>query len=191
VPCDHLAVAANVILVEGMSDRFALETLAKRRGRNLAREDIAVVSMGGATNIRSFLQRYGPSGANARLAGLCDAGEERHFQRALEGAGFGSCRSRADMEACGFFVCDADLEDELLRALGTEAVERVIDEQGELRAFRIFQSQPAQRDRPVEAQLHRFMGTKSHRKHAYGKFLVEALDLSRVPRPLERVLDYV
>src|SRR5215212_5392265 len=105
-----------VVLVEGVSDQVALEALAERRGRNLSAEDISILPMGGATNIRSFLDLFGPQGLDLRLAGLCDAGEEGDFRRALDQAGLGSNLSRADMEALGFYVCVADLEDELIRA---------------------------------------------------------------------------
>jgi hypothetical protein len=88
-------------------------------------------------------------------------------------------------------VCTADLEDELIRALGTAAVEQIIQAQGEIRSFRIFQKQPAQQRRSPERQLHRFMGTRSGRKSQYARLLAGALDLTRVPRPLDRVLAYV
>src|SRR5437762_3176676 len=68
------------------------------------------------------------------------------------------------------------------------AVEAVVAAQGELRSFRVLQRQPAQRGVPIEAQLRRFMGTHSGRKIQYGRLLVEALDLARVPRPLDLVL---
>ena len=103
------------MLVEGMSDRVALEALAARRGRDLAAEGFAVVAMGGARNIRRFLELFGPRGLDVRLAGLCDAGEEGEVRRGLERAGLGSDLGRADMEALGFYVCVADLEDELIR----------------------------------------------------------------------------
>jgi hypothetical protein len=92
------------------------------------------------------------------------------------------------MERSGFFVCVDDLEDELIRSLGTSAVELVVRSEGELESFRRFQRQPAQRGRPVEAQLRRFIGTRSGRKIRYGRLLVDALDLSRVPPPLDGVL---
>jgi hypothetical protein len=66
----------TVVLVEGISDQVALEALAERGGRELAAEGSTVVPMGGASNIRRFLERFGPRGLDARLAGLCDAGEE-------------------------------------------------------------------------------------------------------------------
>jgi hypothetical protein len=180
-----------VILVEGMSDRAALEALARRRRRSLAAEGVAIVAMGGATNIGRFLDRYGPRGLGVRVAGLCDAAEEGCFRRALEQAGLGPGPSRADLEALGFYACVADLEDELIRALGTAAVERVIEAQGDLRSFRILQRQPAQQGRGAERQLHRFMGTRSGRKSQYARLLAAALDPGRVPRPLDRVLAQV
>ncbi|MGH3027507.1 MAG: TOPRIM nucleotidyl transferase/hydrolase domain-containing protein [Gaiellaceae bacterium] len=178
----------TVMLVEGVSDRVAVETLAARRGRDLGAEGVAVVAIRGAGNIRSALGRYGPQGLGVRLVGLCDAGEEDDFRRALEQAGLGSGLDRPGMERLGFFVCVRDLEDELIRALGAAAVEDVVAAQGELRSFRTLQKQPAQRDWTTEAQLRRFLGTHSGRKARYAEALVQALDLERVPRPLELVL---
>jgi hypothetical protein len=183
-----VAETRSVVLVEGMSDQAALETLARRRGLPLGRGGIAVVPMGGATNIGRFLNLLGPAGIGARVTGLCDADEEAHFRRALERAGFGLTVSRADMEALGFYVCTADLEDELIRALGYAAVEQIIRAQGELRPFRTFQKQPAQQRQDLAGQLHRFMGTRSGRKSQYARLLAGALDLTRVPRPLDLVL---
>jgi hypothetical protein len=180
-----------VVLVEGISDQVALEALAERRGRNLDAEGISIVPIGGAQAIGNFLDRFGPNGYDVRLAGLCDAGEEGDFRRGLERAGLGSDLSRAEMEQRGFYVCDADLEDELIRSLGAPAVEQVVDAQGELRSFRTLQKQAAWHGRSTEEQLRRFMGSGGRRKIRYARLLVEALDLSRVPRPLDRVLAHV
>ncbi len=173
--------ARAVVLVEGVSDQLAVEALAVRRGRDLAAEDVAVVPIGGAGNIRRSLEMLLPQGV--RIAGLCDAGEASDYRRAIEQAGLGS-----DLERAGFHVCDADLEDELIRSLGTSRVEQLVEAQGELGSFRTFQKQPAQRARSIEAQLRRFMGTRGGRKIQYAPVLVGALDLARVPRPLDRVL---
>jgi predicted ATP-dependent endonuclease of OLD family len=100
----------TIILVEGVSDRLALEALAERRGRDLRADGIAVVPMGGAQAIGRFLQRFGPQGLGLRLGGLCDEGEEGDFRRALERAGLDSNLTRTDMERLGFYVCVADLE---------------------------------------------------------------------------------
>ena len=89
--------------------------------------------IGGAQAIGRFLDEYGPRGLGLRVAGLCDAAEERDFRRALARAGLGDELTRAEMEELGFYVCDADLEDELIRALGTDAVEAVVDAHGRAR----------------------------------------------------------
>jgi hypothetical protein len=180
-----------VVLVEGISDQRALEALAERRGRDLEAEGVSIVPMGGAQAIGGFLERFGPQGLDVRLAGLCDAAEESHFKRGLERAGLGSDLTRADMEGLGFFVCVADLEDELIRALGAAEVERVLDAQGELGPFRTLQKQPAWRGRSTEEQLRRFIGTHSGRKFRAAALFAQALDLSRVPRPLDGVLAHV
>jgi hypothetical protein len=180
-----------VVLVEGDSDRVALEALAARRGRALRAEGVSVVSMGGAQAVGRFITQFGPLGLDVKLAGLCDAGEEREVRRGLERSGFGSGLTRTQMEAIGFYVCVADLEDELIRSLGADSVQHIVDEQRELPSFRTFQKQPAQRERTIEAQLRRFMGTRGGRKIRYARVLVDALDLARVPRPLDLVLAHV
>jgi hypothetical protein len=126
------------------------------------------------------------------MAGLCDAGEEAELRRGVERSGVatGSDLSRAALEELGFYVCVEDLEDELIRGLGASAVEDVIASEGELRSFRTLQKQPAWLGRPTEDQLRRFMGSGSTRKIRYARLLVEALDLDRMPRPLDRVLTH-
>jgi len=183
--------AGTRVLVEGISDQRALEALAERRGRNLDAEGISVVPIGGAQSIGRFLDLFGPQGLDLRVAGLCDAAEEGHFRRGLERAGLGSHLTRADMARLGFHVCVADLEDELIRALGAASVERVVDAQGDLGSFRTLQKQPAWQQRTTEEQLRRFMGSGGRRKIRYARLLVEALDLTQVPRPLDLVLAHV
>jgi Overcoming lysogenization defect protein-like, TOPRIM domain len=168
----------GVVLVEGTSDRRAVETLARRRGLDLQAEGVAIVPMGGYGNLPRLLAQY----RDFRLAGLYDVGEERHFLRAL------GCENRGELERVGFYACTRDLEDELTRAVGPGGMKRVLADQGELRAFRTYQKQPAHRTRPLEEQLHSFMW---NRKQRYAVLLVEALDLARVPRPLDRVLAHV
>jgi hypothetical protein len=188
---DSQADLRVAVLVEGVSDQRALEALAERHGRDLDAEGVSVVPMGGAQAIGNFLERFGPQGMDVRLAGLSDAGEEGDFRRALERAGLGSNLNRAGMEQLGFFVCDADLEDELIRSLGAAAVEQIVDAEGDLGSFRTLQRQPEWRERTREEQLRRFMGSGGSRKIRYARLLVDALDPTRVPRPLEAVLAYV
>jgi hypothetical protein len=167
-----------VVLVEGMSDQAAVQTLAERSGRDLRAEGVFVVPMGGATNVGHFVDLFGPGGFGVRLAGLCDQGEERDFRRGLDGAG-------------PYFVCVADLEDELIRALGTGRVEDLIEAEGESGPFLTFTRQPAHRDTARDRQLRRFMGTRSGRKIRYGHLLAAALDLTLIPAPLAGLLSAV
>ena len=177
------------MLVEGTSDLVAVEALAEHRGRNLDAEGVSLVPMGGAQAIGRFLDIFVPQGL--KLAGLCDAAEEREFQRGLERAGLGSNLTRDDMEQLGFYVCVEDLEDELIRALGAAAVEEVVDAQGDIGPFRTLQKQPALRGQPREEQLRRFMGSGGSRKIRYARLLVDALEPDQVPRPLDLLLTHV
>jgi hypothetical protein len=185
------ASGGTVVLVEGMSDYAALTALAGRTRRELHKEGVFVVPMNGATNIGHFLDVLGPAGLGVRLAGLCDVAEEPGLRRGLGHAGLGPVPDRGSLERAGFFVCVTDLEDELIRALGVAATERVIEAQDELASLRILQNQPAQRNRTPDQQLHRFMGSRGGRKIHYARVLAETLDLRRVPEPLDRLLAFV
>ncbi|MFC8954249.1 TOPRIM nucleotidyl transferase/hydrolase domain-containing protein [Streptomyces sp. NPDC057101] len=166
------------VLLEGPSDLAAVEALAALRGRDLGAEGVAGVSMGGAMSVGRYADLLGPEGLGLRLTGLCDEREQRYYDRALR---------RAGELSGGFLVCAADLEDELIRALGTARVEEIIGAEGDLRAWQTFLHQPAQHGRPRQQQLRRFLGTKKGRKIRYGLLLVESLGSARVPTPLEEL----
>ena len=177
------ADATTAVLVEGLSDCFAVEAAAARLGVDLADAGAAVVPMGGATNIGHYLELFGPRGRDVRLTGLCDQGEESLFRRNLERAGI--------TPHPGFFVCVRDLEDELIRALGPERVEAVIEREGDLASLRRLQQMPFHRNRSPLDHLHRFLGVRSGRKYRYAPLLVSELEASEVPRPLVDLLDAV
>ena len=158
-----------VVLVEGITDRLALEAVAQRLGLDLA--GVEIVPIGGAQAIRrAFAECDGE-----RVVGLCDAPEEGWFRRVLGDA---------------TYVCTADLEDELIRALGSGRVEEVVAAQGELETFRNFQNQPAWRGRPVETQLRRWL-QNGGRYLRYPPLLVEALEPAELPPPLAGLLEHV
>ena len=180
--------ARTVVLVEGVSDQIAVETLAERLGRDLAAEGIVVLPVGGAHGVARYLRLFGPAGTGARLAGLCDEAEEHIVRRGLAAAGLGAAGSRAELERLGFFVCVADLEDELVRAAGTALAAEVLAAHGDLGKFRTMQRQPAWRGKDEKAQLRRFLGAGARRKLRYARLLTEAIDPDRIPRPLEAVL---
>ena len=155
-----------VVLVEGITDRLALEAVAARLGLSL--HGIEIVPIGGAQAVRRAFAKF----EGKRVVGLCDAGEERWFRRVLGDA---------------TYVCEKDLEDELIRALGVDRVQAVISAQGELGTFRSFQNQVFWRGRPVERQLRRWL-QNGGRYLRYPPLLVEAMERDEVPRPLADVL---
>ncbi|GGX78241.1 TOPRIM nucleotidyl transferase/hydrolase domain-containing protein [Streptomyces anandii] len=174
----RLAVRTAVLL-EGRSDVAAVDALARRRGRDLAAEGVCVLSIGGAMSVGHYARLLGAPGLGLRLTGLCDEAERPYYARAF---------SRVGAPQQGFHVCAADLEDELIRALGAARVERLVQDEGDSRALRTFLRQPAQRNRVPQQQFRRFLGTKKGRKIHYGRVLVEALDADRVPAPLDGLL---
>lgn len=177
--------------MEGISDHIAIQTLAERRGVDLVAEGISVVEMGGATGIGTYLDQYGPGGLDLRLAGLYDSAEAEVVRRSLERAGFGTALTPGDVKALGFYMCVNDLEDELIRAVGMDAIEQTAAAAGDLRSFRTFQRQPEWRDRPADQQFRRFLGAGARRKIRYASLLVEAMDLTRAPQPLESVMEHI
>jgi hypothetical protein len=183
--------SSAVVLVEGISDQIALETLAVRCGRDLVAERVVILPLGGAQAIVRHLPALAPKGAQRRLAGLCDAAEEEIFRRGLARARLGSPQTRDDMERLGFFVCVDDLESELIRAVGPARVEALFDAQGDLGSFRTLQKQSGWRTRSIEAQMRRFLGSGARRKLRYARLLVTELELERVPHPLHAVLAHV
>ena len=183
-----VAAAEAVVLVEGISDQIAVETLAARRDRDLDAERVVVFPTGGVHAMARYLTQFGPAGTGLRLAGLCDAGEEDVVRRGLASAGIGSPGTRSEMERLGFYVCVEDLEDELIRAIGAAQVEELIGSQGDLGSFRTLQGQPEWRSRPVGAQLRRFLGSGARRKLRHARLLAGSVALDRLPHPLDAVL---
>ena len=181
---------ATVLLVEGRSDAAAIDVLATRSGRDFEAERISVVPIGGATAIRRFLEPFGPSGLDLRLAGLVDAGEWRFFRQAIQHDKHPEL-TPDELEQLGFFICDPDIEHELVRAIGTARTLEVIASESHAKAWDMFRNQPAQRERPLDQQLFRFMATMSGRKSKYAAALAAAVDLDRIPRPIEALLDFV
>ncbi|MBL1086968.1 ATP-dependent endonuclease [Streptomyces actinomycinicus] len=186
----HLATLLSVrtvVLLEGPSDAAAVTALAAGRGRNLAAEGVCVLPMGGAMNVGRFTRLLGPPGLGLRLTGLCDEAERPYYARGWERAGAARSVSAGAVHP-GFFVCAADLEDELIRAVGVTRVQELVGAEGELRALQTFLRQPPQKGRTSQQQLRRFLGTKKGRKIHYGRVLVEALAPDGVPAPLDGLL---
>lgn len=177
-----------LIVVEGASDRIALETLAPRLGRDLAAEGVEIVELGGITNLRRFLCDTLPGRRGLNLRGLYDVPEERYVRSALGAAGLGPIEDRLRLEELGFVACEDDLEDELLRAVGGRVTLQLLEIHGDLASFRRLQHQPAWRGWDQHRQLRRFLAARSGNKARYAAILAGAVELDRVPRPLGDML---
>ena len=185
---ERAKTARAVVLVEGISDQIALETLAVRRERDLDTERVVVVPMGGAREIGRHLDLFGPRGERLSITGLYDAAEEPLVRHGLEMAGMGTPRNRAELEELGFFVCIDDLEHELIRASSREEIEQVLASQGDLNSFRTLQRQPGWRGAGFDEQFHRWLRAGARRSLRYARLLTLTIGLDRLPRPLEAVL---
>jgi hypothetical protein len=162
----------TVVLVEGASDLAAVEAAARVVKADL--DGVLIVAMGGAMSIRRFMAVLdGAVLSGVRIIGLCDIAEAGHFEQ-------------AGVET--LITCEPDLEGELMRALGFSGVLDVLERERDLAAFRVFQNQPAQRERDLDRQLHRFFGTIGGRKEKYGRALTAALAPENLPEPLARLL---
>ena len=180
--------APRLVLVEGESDRIAIEVLARRTGRDLAAEGVVISVMDGATNIRRHLRELLEGRGGWGITGLYDRAEQRFVARALGDLGRGPIADHHDLERLGFFACVDDLEDELIRAVGERRVLEVLEAQGDLASFRRLQHQPVQRSWTQDRQLHRFISARSGYKARYAGLLAEEVPLDGLPRPLALLL---
>lgn len=185
-PLGELDDVRSAVFVEGLSDRIAVEALAHRRGVDLGERRVLVVVLGGVQGLRRMLQLI-PRRAGLVLSGLYDEAEEHVVRAALLDQRV--ITEDGSLEDAGFFACRRDLEDELIRACGVEAVEACLAAEGDLTAFRRLQRQPEWRGRSADAQLRRWIASGARRKLRYAKILVDAVTAERMPQPLDRVLD--
>ena len=158
------------VLVEGESDALALTALGERLGVT-----VHPVVLHGITNLRAHLA----DDPDRPALLLHDRRETAYVGRVLAQTG-------ADVTTA---VCDADLEDELIRAVGVPGVLAVVDEQGERSAYERMAQQPAQRDRTDHERLHRWLGARSGHKRTYAGLLAGAVPLEAAPAPLLDLLD--
>lgn len=166
----RVGVAPVVVLVEGVSDQIAVDTLLGPA----AVGTVAVVPAGGVGGFARLVARFIGEGREVRV--LCDAGEETSVRRRVG-------------DAASLHVCHADLEDELIRAVTPAVVLAIIEAAGDADAFRSLQRQPQWRDAPVDAQLRRFFGSGATRKIRYAAPLVSAAVRSEcVPSPLLEIV---
>jgi putative ATP-dependent endonuclease of the OLD family len=180
--------AKRIMFVEGPSDRLAMLALAKKKNLALDSLGVSIVTLDGAGILTWFVKLFGPSGFQLPLCGLCDSDHLSEWSKVLETSGVGTNLSQAKMETIGFFVCDRDLEDELIKTLGLAAVIQTIDQNGDTNAWKIFCQQPKNKNLTQADQLRAFL-RKTQRKVLYAPLLVSKLSTT-IPRPLEELLTF-
>lgn len=183
------------VLVEGPSDVAAVRTLLGRT-TGAPTSGVDLVAMGGATNLGHALDGLGhvstpvdgPGlvlGEGVRVLGLCDAAEASLTARQLQRRGV-PVADGSDLPRFGFHVCTADLEEELIRAVGVEDVLALLEDLGLTVRFERFRAQPAWQGRDTAAQLRRFAGSASGRKELLAGALAAAVPVP--PPPLAALL---
>lgn len=182
--------ARKAVLVEGLSDKYAIEALAERKGKHLDALGVSVVAMRGCGQIGTFLSLLGKKGLRVQLVGMCDGAEVAEWAKALDAHGYGKTMNQAAMAKAGFFVCDKDLEDVLVSAVGTAEAVKIITSEGEKAAFDAYAKQPAHAGKTVHEQVCGFLHTRG-RQIRYAPLLVDALDLTKLPAPLMGVVDAI
>jgi putative ATP-dependent endonuclease of OLD family len=107
--------ARCVVLVEGVSDRILIESVAELVGVNLDRSGAAIFELDGSGSFPSAYRIFGPPGFDLHLVGLLDEDARKLWAEAV---GVGA----AELEAQGYAVCDPDLEGMYIDCLGRDAV---------------------------------------------------------------------
>ncbi|QIX27083.1 ATP-dependent endonuclease [Nocardioides sp. JQ2195] len=164
-------------------DDLRLAGLYDAPEEEFVRRGLAAAGLPVAGRPAAGLPAAGHSGAGHSGAGHSEA-------RVSEALQVGS-RDPDALARLGFFRCTRDLEDELIRAVGIDQVEAVIEANGEGRSLRLLTQMPAQAGWTREELLRRFMTSQSGRKARYAQLLVDAAPADRVPAPLRDLLAWV
>lgn len=115
--------ADRLILVEGISDRILVRTVARHLKIDLDRLGISVVAVHGAGGFKAAIELFGPSGFGIPTFGLVDENEASIPADALN-------IGVADLASNGFVTCVADLEEEYVAAIGVSGVVQMLTGSG-------------------------------------------------------------
>ena len=171
------------LLVEGESDKAALQTLATRFGVDVVADDITISVINGAGNFGRAIAEAAAQGH--RVGGLYDEGEERFVAGAL------NRQEGEDLTRQGFFACRRDLEDELIRAIGVAAITPLLESKSDLKGFRAFQGQEAHSSAEPGEQLRRFISATGARKRDYAAVMAAEVAFEDVPEPMSGLINWI
>lgn len=178
--------ATTFVLLEGASDVTAVRALATKAGIDLAGIDL--INLHGSTNIGRIIKEIRQIRSDADVVGLCDASDTRAAEKALTEDGL-PVSDATDLPMYGFFVCEPDLEGEIIHALGPDAAREALISGGLGSKFDALRVQPEWADKPLAEQVHRFATAPSGRKENATAVLADALDLDALPDALSMLLD--
>ena len=115
--------ARRVVVVEGISDRIILEHLADLTDRNLDRLGVSLIEAGGCGDMGPLDKLFGANGFRVSMSQLIDADAEEALAKKLG-------VEVADLAGRSVWVSRSDLEDEYVRALGSDAVWTALQSNG-------------------------------------------------------------
>ncbi len=182
--------ARSVLLVEGESDYIAVTKAATLLGHRLDAKGVAVLQTGGEGTLRTFVRLFGKNGLDLDIAGLVDADAEAALTQELERESYGQGIDRLTLESVGFWICDSDLEAELIQAVGISQTEALITAEGEDQSYAAFAQDPRYSRLSDQERLEAFL-SKRGRKVRYAPLLIDRLTSGTLPRPLVEALNHV
>ncbi len=174
------ATTPAVVLVEGISDQIAVETLANQMGRDLRVQGVVVLPIGGAHGVATVVKRFAGQ-SELTVLGLCDRNEFSLFERAFD--------ADPDRSVDDVFVCDPDLEHELIGSVTPAELEAVLADHDDLGRFRKLQAQAAWIDRPFEQQMHRWLRAHARRPARYARIIIDHSGSGSAPAVLSRLVN--
>lgn len=180
--------ARLVVLVEGASDAAAVRALMAAQDVDPA--PVEIITLQGVTNVGRVLAELRQIRGDVDVVGLCDAAETRFVEKALVADGL-PVADASDLPVYGFFVCEADLEDELVRSLGAQRAKDALVAAGLGGKLEALQLQGAWADKPLDEQVRRFVSAGSGRKELAAGILARELAPDEVPEPLALLLDRI
>jgi len=116
--------ARRVVAVEGLSDRIILERLAEVTDRQLDRIGVSLLEVGGSGDMGPIEKLFGESGFRIPMSRLIDVDAADQVSRELG-------VTVAELPTRSVWVSQEDLEDEYVRALGSETAWAALRDSGQ------------------------------------------------------------
>ena len=172
-----------IVLVEGVSDQIAVDTLAQRLGGSDT--GVAVLPVGGAQGLRRMLRTIRADHPAVPLSGLYDIAEAHVIRRALEDAGLLGPDTAIEDAGFGALLIS---KTSCCAPAGRISSRRASPTTATSPRSASCRSSRSGAIAPIHAQLRRWMTSGARRKLRYARIFVDAIPLERMPEPLLAVL---